>query len=260
MIIWLASYPRSGNSLFRIVLKEVYGWFSATLYDHPNEPAVEKMRELVGELGRQVTLQQMAASTEIHFVKTHELPSEDGVPAVYLVRDGRDTLVSYAHFALATEEQSGSGRPDDYLRVLHSMVTTNDHFGGWGPHVLAWAQRQTDTVFVRYEDLIRHPVAVVRQVLRRLGHGELPAGNRSLPSFDELNRIFPWFFRRGVPGAWRTDMPEDIQRLFWGRYEAAMRAFGYSEEGALDGQWPMAARCIGFESAVAWPPTMFGQS
>ncbi len=202
----------------------------------------------------------MAASTEIHFVKTHELPSEDGVPAVYLVRDGRDALVSYAHFALATEQQSGRGCPDAYLRVLHSMVTTNDYFGGWGPHALAWAQRQTDTVLVRYEDLIRRPVAVVQQVLQRFGYGELPAGNRSLTSFGELNRIFPWFFRRGLPGEWRTDMPEDIQRLFWGRYEAAMRAFGYSEEGPVDGEWPMAARSIGCESAAAVPPARLGAS
>jgi len=99
---------------------------------------------------------------------------------------------------------------------------------------------------VRYEDLIRQPAAVVQQVLQRLGHGELPAVNGSLPSFDELNRIFPWFFRKGRPGAWRTEMSEDLQRLFWERYEPAMRAFGYSKEGAVERDSPMAPRCIGW--------------
>lgn len=245
MIIWLASYPRSGNSLFRIVLKELYGLFSATVYDHPDEEEVLRMREIVGEVGREVSLQQLTASEGVHFVKTHELPSEDGVPAVCLVRDGRDALVSYAHFALATESRDRGDRPEEFLRVLHAMVTTNDHFGGWGPHVLAWSQRQTETVFVRYEDLIRRPGAVVGQVLRRFGHAATPEGNRCLPAFEELKRVFPWFFRRGAPGEWRTGMPEEIQQLFWERHGAAMRAFGYSEEGATAAEWPMAKRCIG---------------
>ena len=258
MLIWLASYPRSGNSLFRIILKELYGLYSATLYDHPDEPDVRKMREIVGEVRLPAPLQQMAASGEIHFVKTHELPSEDGVPAVCLVRDGRDALVSYAHFALATEAQRRNPSPDEVLRVLHSMVATNDYFGGWGPHVLAWTQRRTDTVFVRYEDLIRRPGPVVQQVLHRFGHAVRPDESRSLPSFEELNRVFPWFFRKGAPGEWRTAMPEDLQQVFWARYGEAMRAFGYSEAGLAAGAWPMAARCLGVETPSPLPPATLG--
>ena len=38
-------------------------------------------------------------ASDIYFVKTHELPTEnDNSPAIYLVRDGRDVLMSYAHY------------------------------------------------------------------------------------------------------------------------------------------------------------------
>ena len=49
-------------------------------------------------------LEKLAAERHCYFVKTHELPREgDRRPAVYLLRDGRDALVSFAWFVLAYE-------------------------------------------------------------------------------------------------------------------------------------------------------------
>ena len=42
-MIWLASYPRSGNTFFRIVLSEVYGIESSTFHhesDYPVDPII----------------------------------------------------------------------------------------------------------------------------------------------------------------------------------------------------------------------------
>ncbi|HRW76650.1 MAG TPA: sulfotransferase domain-containing protein, partial [Saprospiraceae bacterium] len=82
-MIWLASFPRSGNTFFRNVLYEVYGIESSTYHQEANYPLE-------------------ADYDQFDVVKTHLLPSQL-VPAdprikkVYIVREGRDALVSIAH-------------------------------------------------------------------------------------------------------------------------------------------------------------------
>ena len=45
--------------------------------------------------------QAIDADPEVHFLKTHELASDDdGYPSIYVVRDGRDAVVSFAHYLI----------------------------------------------------------------------------------------------------------------------------------------------------------------
>ena len=34
---------------------------------------------------------------------------------------------------------------------------------------------------------------------------------------QSLHRTFPWFYRKGQVGVWRTEMPEDLRELCWER-------------------------------------------
>src|SRR5437879_528140 len=87
----LASYPRSGNTFFRVILSHRYG-----LTVHTDRPPPAEW----GKIGL------VAGAGEPLFYKTHGLPEAgDTRPAVYIVRDGRDALVSYAHFTLAYAQQ-----------------------------------------------------------------------------------------------------------------------------------------------------------
>ncbi|HMJ91237.1 MAG TPA: hypothetical protein VK530_15560, partial [Candidatus Acidoferrum sp.] len=90
MIVWLASYPRSGNTFFRIVLHHVYNLKTFSVY---NDPELEKIgvAEVVGHETMPASLDELRSSSEVFFVKTHELPA-DKDPAIYIVRDGRDAL------------------------------------------------------------------------------------------------------------------------------------------------------------------------
>jgi hypothetical protein len=49
-----------------------------------------------------------------------------------------------------------------------------------------------------------------------------------MPAFEELHALAPRLFRRGRPGGWRDEMPDDLHRLFWHRYGDAMRRLGYA--------------------------------
>src|SRR5262249_54086695 len=84
LMMWLASFPRSGNTFFRIILHEVYGIETAEYALH-SRPYLQH------------------DYTNYSVVKTHLLPdalvpNDPTIPAVYLIRDGRDAVVSLAHY------------------------------------------------------------------------------------------------------------------------------------------------------------------
>jgi hypothetical protein len=229
-MIWLASFPRSGNTFFRIVLHEVYGLESSA---YQLDPEKQKDKEYF----------------QAEVVKTHVLPhqlepSDPDIPVVYLVRDGRDSVVSMAHH---TKDiiQPGS----DYYANLKEVILARHgtHFGGWGKNVMAWLPRAA--LVLRFEDLITDPIGTVEKMRPLI---DLPEPRvDKLPTFDDLRqKETPYgpggkdkfsekeysnrkklFFRRGKAGAWRDEMPLEYQEMFWFLHGDAMQALGY-----LDGE------------------------
>lgn len=53
MIIWLASFPRSANTMIRILLNQAYGRLSYSLYEeHPWEGGQENIASVMGSAGQ----------------------------------------------------------------------------------------------------------------------------------------------------------------------------------------------------------------
>ncbi|MEN8240819.1 MAG: sulfotransferase domain-containing protein [Chloroflexota bacterium] len=179
-------------------------------------------------------------------VKTHVLPhqlepSDPSIPVVYLVRDGRDSVVSMAHHTKDIV-QPGS----DYKQNLKEIILARhgSHFGGWGNNVLTWLKRAA--LVIRFEDLITEPVATVEKLRSVI---DLPEPQpEKLPTFDDLReKSTPYgpnkkksgqedygekkkkFFRRGIAGAWKDELPLEYQEMFWFFNSEAMRAVGYTE-------------------------------
>ncbi|MFQ5527967.1 MAG: glycosyltransferase [Thermoanaerobaculia bacterium] len=228
MICWLASYPRSGNTFLRVILAQVYGFETTSVYE---ENWSSRIRELLGPV-RDFELEKLRDDDELFFVKTHEMPADDDFPAIHLVRDGRDVLVSYANYILTKDpelqRESVDRDPASVTQVMRDLVAYEASFGGWGPNVEAWFDRKPSTALVRFEDLIRDPVSATAGALESLGLD--PTGDRGaepLPSFEDLHRIAPEFFRRGKVGDFRGQVPPDLQLLFWQKYGALMNRLGY---------------------------------
>lgn len=225
-MIWLASFPRSGNTFFRIVLHEVYG-IESSAYRLDSENLKNK------------------EYYKLEVVKTHVLPhqldpSDPDIPVVYLVRDGRDSVVSMAHH---TKDIVRPG--SDYYSNMKEVILARHgaHFGGWGKNVMAWLPRAS--VVLRFEDLIVDPIGTVEKIRPWI---DLPQPDPDkLPTFDDLReKETPYgpnvkkdasseeqldrkkqFFRRGKAGAWQDEMPLEYQEMFWFLHGDAMRALGY---------------------------------
>jgi hypothetical protein len=225
MRVWLASYPRSGNTFFRIILSDRYGIPSITPRMAPE--SWEKLWRIDAKR------QPSPDPTAPEFVKTHALPGDDSAPAIYIARDGRDALVSYAHFALAfnREPTAEPVTPKLFRATLRNLILeTQSAFGSWATNVEAWTARP-NTVVVRYEDLLADPLGVADRALASLGLHLLPVAD-AITTFDELREVDPKFFRRGVQGCHRDEFPLDLLELFWARNGATMTRLGYTRDAA----------------------------
>jgi hypothetical protein len=228
MIVWLASFPRSGNTLLRIILNSVFGLPTSTIYSGPKEgvnPVYDEMNRLIGGVEPSGSLAELQASHQVHFVKTHEIASpDDRNPAVYVLRDGRDALVSYVHFSRAYEPADSRLSFDQSLELL---IRSQDHFGGWSRHVTAWSERTAPTSIVRYQELLDRPVETVIDAFKKI-EVVLPNASGGMPDFEELKRAIPEFFRKGQSGAWKTEMTAELQELFWSLHGEVMERLDYA--------------------------------
>ena len=238
MIVWIASYPRSGNSFFRIALHRLYGVRSAPdpLQPRPAEDRAQPWREVVQ--WPELSHEEMAASDELYFIKNHALPPDADSPAIYLLRDGRDALVSYAWFSLSSQQTAGGMCPDRaaFERALHDLIIDRrSPYGVWSHHVVAWLARPR-TAVVRFERLIDDPARAVSDSLQQLGI-ELPEPSQrgSVPTFAELQAIQPRHYRRGGVGCWQNEFSPHLLQLFWKHHREGMRAAGYGTDDATTG-------------------------
>jgi hypothetical protein len=175
----------------------------------------------------------MADGPDVHFVKTHKRRKADGHPAIYLVRDGRDSVVSAAKLRATIESAPDEGK-SRFERLLREEITRpyiagQPSSGIWGGHVLSWLDGPAPFAVLRFEDLVADPRGAATLAVSSLMPDLVPAADVSIPSFDELHGIDPVFFRRGVARSHRDEMPDELHELFWAQPEnaVAMRRLGY---------------------------------
>ena len=218
MLVWLASYPRSGNSLALTTLHYAFG-AKVGADTGPERPAwlpVRLVRDL--DVARE--------DPEPVFVKTHGRPIDDR-PAIYLLRDGRDAIASYARWLKPRDEYADSpvGR---IARMLVDGIDAGSRPRTWAESVELWTPRKR-TAVVRFETLVADPVRALRCALDSL---QIPYRQtaETVPSFEELRSSSPRVFRRGQTGNWRDELPPRLEERFWRSQGATMLAVGYTRD------------------------------
>jgi hypothetical protein len=183
MRLWLASYPRSGNTLTRMILNQAFGVKSTSVYERENSSMQEVpwLRDRIGYAGDLRSIDQ--PSPDWVAVKTHGHPTDDD-PAIYVVRDGRAAIVSYAHWL---------GSNSDIRPTIEELIEGNVWPGSWTGHFDAWSpERRPHTLLLRYEDLRSGRADAFQKISRFL---MIPQLCPFTQEFEELNKLEPTLFR-----------------------------------------------------------------
>jgi Sulfotransferase domain len=233
MIIWLASYPRSGSTYFRSVLKHYFDARSYSLYgDRGDIGANPELGRLVGhEDGDKDSLDLDALRTakERFFIKTHELPDELISPedtVFYIVRDGRDACASYLHYLKSVRGLETTTLED----VLAGAVA----FGFWGHHVAQWHQVRSDNVHrFKFEEITANSESFADVLSRLLGP---KCASGPFPDFGTFSKVAPSFFGKGTRGS-HDEVFSGVHRALFELYSGpAMRLAGYEHAALSDDQ------------------------
>jgi hypothetical protein len=232
VIVWLASYPRSGNTYLRLVLHAAFGCATYTVYDDDDPVAQRVGPRLLGYEPRPAPITEMAASDRTYFVKTHRIRTDE-FPAVVVVRDGRDAITSYAHMraAVTTSREATTNYREAFEREAEAQIDRSDtNTGSWGRNVLSWVEgAHPRREILRFEDLVTRPLLAVAAA-SRMAPGLAADLNPAIPTFAELHQLDPGFFRRGISGSYLDELPARLLDRFWSipDHRRAMEKFGYS--------------------------------
>jgi Sulfotransferase domain len=197
-IIWLASFPKSGNTWLRA--------FMHNLLRNPNEPYdINKLADFTkGDAqmawynlidkrpGSQITKDEVATlRPKVHrlmtqsrpdsvFIKTHNKLVEDrGTPmitmectagAIYIIRNPLDVTLSFAdHYGLSIDDAIKTMATPG-LHTENSDKYCYEIYGTWSENVETWTLNSHPGLHVvRYEDMLDAPVKTFGGVLRFLG-------------------------------------------------------------------------------------------
>lgn len=209
-VVWLAAYPRSGVTFLRHVIERVYGLPTYTCYP-------ERL-DIVGAFSNcEMWPDDCNETLPVHFVKTHALQHAPiDYPAIHLLRDGRDAVVSFARFA-----KDYMNSPDTITEILADMVGGRTLSTNWGLHALAWLARPAARIW--YDDLIAEPIPTVIRAVTELDLPLKPNHAAEIDTFETLHGKAPKFFRVGKSGGWREELTPGMQELFEKKHGMAMQ-------------------------------------
>ena len=188
MIIWLASYPKSGNTFVRAFLSAYYfsenGEFDfsqiSRIDQFPHEKYFKEKVNSINEASKQwVPIQkEINKDRKIRFFKTHsflgnyqgnQFTSPETTPgAIYIIRDPRNVLSSLKnHYSF--DDNEALKMIKDKTRSLMSNNGTHaslTYISSWAENYLSWFKNnQFRRLFIRYEDLITNKYETFRDII-----------------------------------------------------------------------------------------------
>ena len=197
MIIWLASYPKSGNTLLRAMLSSYFfskdGFFDFKILKNISQfPNLNLYKKIGLDINNKDELIKNSIKAQeyfnkkksIQFVKTHSLlfnfydkyqftDLNNSLGVIYIVRDPRNLVKSFSDFFNIEDEKSlewmttlfqlsGDNRSKDTRNIIETWV------GSWSKHYNSWKsfKYQNRYLLIKYEDFVKDRKSTFLKVLR----------------------------------------------------------------------------------------------
>ncbi|MCP4330959.1 MAG: sulfotransferase domain-containing protein [Alphaproteobacteria bacterium] len=197
-IIWLASYPKSGNTWSRLFFENlltdgdeevninstknfitgdtsVRWWMRFTGGDVSQMTDAETMRRRPEALTYLSSLSTGGVILKTHcacarYLNSHLVSPDHTSGAIYIVRNPLDIVLSLANFwGISTLETiRRMGRTD--VRLLRDKNNVSIFMSSWANHVHSWTRRPHPRLLVvRYEDMLSDPMKSFDAMVRHVG-------------------------------------------------------------------------------------------
>jgi len=278
MIIWVVSYPKSGNTLVRAILTSLIysedGNFNFNLLkkidqypqNHHFEALTNKFDD-INELSKFWTISQdkLNLDKKIKFLKTHHLRcgignytftnSKNTIGTIYIVRDPRDVIISFAqHHSISIEKAEYTmfdstayefpereKNPDLALRTL---------LGSWSDHYNSWTKNNKNLLFIKYENLIKNKKSELSRIIKFVNNYiKIPTSETKINncinsttfesmkkyeekglfeenSFDKNDKKIK-FFNYGKEGNWKSVLSKELVLKIEKKFQKEMKELEY---------------------------------
>lgn len=234
--VLIASYPRSGSTWLRFMLKEIITGESAQF------DTINKFIPYIGKHYRAPLL----LPDNTCLIKTHEQFRKEYKQAIYLVRDVRDVLNSEYSY------QQWRGVYNSSLEnfLVSFLNGTVNGYGSWQEHVDSWLNASTNKsnkiLVITYEDLCSNTEKVLKKILDFLGckveegviHQAIQNNTvdhmrkKEVVARNTIHRKYRQdinFIRNGAPGNWRKELSIEQINLLEKHAHHILVCLGYTE-------------------------------
>ena len=278
MIVWLASYPKSGNTLLRSILSAYFyseeGNFKfKNLYKISQFPAVRHFMRLGVDVENEeevfknfINAQNLIneESKKAKFFKTHSslcqmfgcnfTDLKNTLGAIYIVRDPRNVVTSFAHHYNLTINQATEALLDEKRFMLKTDKNSMALLGSWSTNYKSWKdlENKNKYLLVKYEDLVSKKKSTMLKVFKFLDNIGLKLNidmvklNKAIKSTDfekmknlERKETFyeavvdkksgkrKVFFNLGPKNDWRSILDDKNREKIEKHFVEEMKELGY---------------------------------
>ena len=195
MIIWLTSYPKSGNTWLRTIVSQIL-FFNQISKDNPlekiseikNYPKLVYFKDLtknpqnVEEIVKSWSLSQdvINLQKQIKIFKTHNIFCNFGkysfsnlkntAGVIQIVRDPRNVVSSIKeHYSITNEEKAVEFLMNENKWILDMNKNIPPTFiSSWRLHYNSWKKFPKSHLLIKYESLLKDPTKIIEKVYKYL--------------------------------------------------------------------------------------------
>src|SRR6056300_1052342 len=193
MIIWIASFPKSGNTWVRSMISSLIytdtGVFNFEIikkiqqfHNKKHYENLTKEYQNIHELKKfWITAQdKINLDKKIKFFKTHHINCKIGensftndnntLGTIYIVRDPRSLVESFSNFynkdkSLAIHNITSKGFVSGASYIKNKQNNVFTIIGSWNDHYNSWSKTSANLLLIKYEDLFSDPFKELNRII-----------------------------------------------------------------------------------------------
>jgi len=214
-VVWLASYPRSGNTMLRGWLKNNFMYDSFSIYNDVHDiGASSEMSRQYGHVSKPWSFKNNTPNDDellglndhqilsgVSYIKTHACFSKGyrKGKTIYIYRNGLNAVASHVQYRLDFGRKGGSVVHNSVKAELESLIVNGAPMCGyWSDNVRTWLEYQSthsdQCLLLRFEDAVKDFKKTAASIEAFSGSTLI---DQSPVLFKNAQKLNPKFFRRG---------------------------------------------------------------